>query len=160
VAELRGEPIKSYNLPQFDLAIDAFIPEEYVASETQKITLYKRISGVRSREEVAELNEELADRFGPPPAPVRRLLHVMEVRALGAEAGAKKLAATKDGVAVELSNGHVMDRANQAALAQRFAGRVEFSWKDTPAIRLRGAYDTPDDLLGAAEELLAALAEL
>ena len=93
VAELKGQPLVRRTLPPFEVAVDAFIPEEYVASETQKMTLYRRIASLLSTEDVQGMYEELQDRFGRLPAPVRRLLDVMRVRARGAEAGAKSISA-------------------------------------------------------------------
>ncbi len=68
-----------------DLPIDAHLPESYVADEAQKLELYRRLSKVRSAGDLAAVRRELADRFGPPPPAVLRLLGVVELR-LAAEA--------------------------------------------------------------------------
>ncbi len=159
-AELKGEPIRRRVLPLFEVAVDAFIPEDYVPSETQKITLYKRIAGIQSTDEVEEMEAELADRFGRPPAPVRRLLEIMRVRALGADAGAKRVIAAKGSVCVELESGHRLSRKNRDTLAHEFANRLEFAWQEQPTITLKLPPDDRGDPLRAARHLLASIAEL
>jgi transcription-repair coupling factor (superfamily II helicase) len=160
VAELKGEPLTRRPLPPFDLVIDAYIPEAYVPSEAQKITLYKRIAGVQSSEEVHELRAELADRFGTPPAPVRRLLDVMALRAQGAEIGASRLAATREGVSVEFETGRLLTRKARNVLEQAFGNQIQFSWQDKPGLTLQIDPQQNGDPLAATRHLLKALAEL
>jgi len=133
VAEIKGEPVKRIVLPVFDVATDAHIPEQYVPSEVQKITLYKRIATIQSTEEADEIIEELTDRFGSPPAPVRRLVDVMRVRACGAELGVKKMAVTKNTLAAEFDSGHFLSRKKRTALTQKLGDRLQFAWQDRPS---------------------------
>ncbi len=160
VAELKGEPVKTVHLPPFDTAMDAYIPEEYVPSEAQKLTLYKRVAGIQSAEELDELADELADRFGPPPAPVRRLLDVMRVRALGAEIGAKRIAAGKERIALEFDSGRLLTRSNRSVLAQQFGDRLEFSWQNQPGMIFKLNGETDEEAIRLAQRLLQALAEV
>ena len=158
VNELKGESVKRRALPPFEIAIDAYIPNEYVPSETQKMTLYKRIASVRSVDDADELEDEIADRFGTPPAPVRRLLELMRLRALGLEAGAKRLAAAGDAVSVEFESERFLSRKFRSALEHIFAGRLTFAWQEQPSV----TFHIPDgeDPLRAAKHLLEALANL
>ena len=64
-----------------DLPVDAFIPDDYIASETVKMEIYKRISGIGSEEDLFDVTDELIDRFGQIPAPVENLLSVAYIRA-------------------------------------------------------------------------------
>ncbi|HIJ65429.1 MAG TPA: hypothetical protein HPP77_05700, partial [Candidatus Hydrogenedentes bacterium] len=156
VAELKGQPVLRRALPPVEAAVDAFIPEQYVPSEAQKITLYKRISGARSVEEVHELHEELADRFGTPPGPVQRLLGVMQLRALGAEVGAKSIALTKTAVSVTFDSPRLLTRRLRNALIQQFGDRAAFSWENGPSIAF--ALDAAGDPLATARAFLEFLA--
>jgi len=159
VAEVKGEPLARRSLPPFEVAVDAFIPEEYVPSETQKITLYKRIAGLQSLDEVREMTEELADRFGTVPKPVKRLLEVMRVRARAAEIGVRRVAATKDAVLVEFDSGHILSRKARQTLAAEFGSRLQFAWRDQPAVTLALAPDVERDAVAAAQHFLKALGE-
>ncbi|MDX9976323.1 MAG: helicase-related protein, partial [FCB group bacterium] len=160
VAEIKGEPIVVRRLPPFEIAVDAYIPEEYVDSDTQKITLYKRIAGVKSVEDVEEMEAELADRFGPVPMPVRRLLEIMRTRALAADLGAKRLSAGKDAVAIEFETGRILSRATKNVLTQHFGGRIEFVWQNEPALRYKLDGESSEESIKAVQRVLKALAEV
>ena len=158
VAEVRGEPVRQRNLPAFDLAADAYIPETYVPAPQQKMTLYRRIANVQSVEEVDELHEEMKDRFGMPPGPVNRLLEIMRVRALGAECAAKAINASPKGITVEFENAAMMRGPRRSRLKQHFGSAVIFNWQNTPALRYRLSGENPD-LLSASRRFMEVLAE-
>lgn len=63
-----------------DLPVHAFIPRSYVPDMRMKIDLYRRLARVATRGEVEDFRAELLDRFGPPPAPVEKLLDVAHLR--------------------------------------------------------------------------------
>ena len=58
--------------------------------------LYRRLSRLKSAAEVADLREELRDRFGPLPPPADRLLDAAELRVLGSAVGAEWIRASDD----------------------------------------------------------------
>ncbi len=49
---------------EIDLGVDAYLPEEYVSDQRQKIEIYKRIRELDSQEMLDELEDDLLDRFG------------------------------------------------------------------------------------------------
>ncbi|HOV73223.1 MAG TPA: transcription-repair coupling factor [Candidatus Hydrogenedentes bacterium] len=156
VAEIKGEPLAHRVMPPFDVAVEAYIPEAYVPSEAQKITLYKRIAGIATVEDAREMVHELTDRFGKPPAPVRRLIDIMRVRALGADAAVKTITATRDSIRIEFESPRIVHKA-KALLTEQFGRRVTFSGGGRPAICFELAQH--DDPIRCAGELLAFLAE-
>ncbi|HEY6057700.1 MAG TPA: transcription-repair coupling factor [Candidatus Limnocylindrales bacterium] len=97
---------REHRLPHFerpqavvDLPIDAHLPDEYVADEAQKLELYRRLARARSPGDLAAFRQEVADRFGPMPPPVVRLVEVAELR-MAAESAAVASLAREDGVLV------------------------------------------------------------
>jgi len=94
LAELKGERVEEGPSVQLDLPVPMAIPRDYVADESLRLEIYRRLATAeRPREELAE---ELTDRFGPPPAEVLALLEVaalkrraeqMRVQAISAAGG-------------------------------------------------------------------------
>jgi len=82
VKKLKGEEVEEAAEPALDLKVSAFIPEDYVPDTAHRLGIYKRMSGVRSEDELTEMAEELADRYGPPPAPAVRLIEVMGLKVM------------------------------------------------------------------------------
>jgi transcription-repair coupling factor (superfamily II helicase) len=94
VNEQRGAP-RQADLPEIvvDLALSTAIPDEYVPSRQRKLELYRRIAELRSLEQLGSLRDELRDRYGPPPDPVRNLLYGVEVKLRAVAAGATEVRA-------------------------------------------------------------------
>jgi len=157
VAELKGEPVGRRALPPFEVAEDAHIPEAYVPSEAQKITLYKRISGILTVEAADEMYDELSDRFGRVPGPVKRLIDIMRVRALGADVGVKAMSGGRDRVSMEFGSAQLLGRDARRALEEEFGGSLEFAWQDRPTVSL--AVNREGGPVRTAERLLRKLAE-
>ncbi|CAN5444509.1 transcription-repair coupling factor [soil metagenome] len=63
-----------------DVAVDAYVPSEYIPFETAKIELHRKIAGAHETGELRGLASELRDRFGPVPEPVEALLALQRVR--------------------------------------------------------------------------------
>jgi transcription-repair coupling factor len=74
VEELKGAPQKIEVRTTLNLGLDIKIPDRYVADESQRLRLYKRISSLATPEARAELEAELTDRYGPIPPSVSNLL--------------------------------------------------------------------------------------
>jgi transcription-repair coupling factor (superfamily II helicase) len=82
VNELRGAPPKIEVRTTLNLGLDIKIPEGYIADESQRLRMYKRIAGITSPGESEDMRGELEDRFGPMPASVRDLLRYAVLRAV------------------------------------------------------------------------------
>jgi len=72
---------------KIDLPVDAYLPDDYVPEEPQKLELYRRLGRLVSDAGLTEIRAELLDRFGPLPPPVDRLLEVAQLRYRAEEAG-------------------------------------------------------------------------
>ncbi len=82
VSELKGEEIKEDFDPQIKLRISAFIPENYIQDITLRLSLYKRISKLKTQESMSEFKDEVIDRFGNMPAQMQNLLKVIKIKML------------------------------------------------------------------------------
>ncbi|MDP9263918.1 MAG: transcription-repair coupling factor, partial [Acidobacteriota bacterium] len=80
VRELKGEVAPDQVETQLNLGLNVRIPEEYVAEENQRLRMYKRVAAVESEEQLADVRQELEDRYGAPPAPVLHLLQYATLR--------------------------------------------------------------------------------
>jgi transcription-repair coupling factor (superfamily II helicase) len=87
VAELRGRPIEQPKELKLEVPVDAHLPAAYVPRERLRLEAYRRLGAARVVEEVEALAAELADRYGPPPPPVRNLLELAGVRAQATAVG-------------------------------------------------------------------------
>ncbi|GAA1247500.1 transcription-repair coupling factor [Pseudonocardia aurantiaca] len=63
-----------------DLPIDAHVPHEYVTGERLRLEVYRKIAEAADGTTLDAIVEELIDRYGEPPTPVRNLLAVAAFR--------------------------------------------------------------------------------
>ncbi len=80
VEELRGQKPEVEIASTIKLNLDIRIPESYIADESQRLRMYKRISSARDREELEGLRQEMIDRFGPYPDQVELLFRYAALR--------------------------------------------------------------------------------
>ena len=67
IKELKGEEIEDEISANVNLRVDLRIDETYIPDMNQRLTIYRRMAGVRTEDELARLIEEVRDRYGPPP---------------------------------------------------------------------------------------------
>ncbi|MDR2163895.1 MAG: transcription-repair coupling factor, partial [Clostridiales Family XIII bacterium] len=82
--------------PKIDVTIDAFIPESYIEDEADRIDIYSRIAFIAEDRDACDLMDELGDRYGPVPAPVRALVSVSIARILAGKQGVRAVHAQSE----------------------------------------------------------------
>jgi transcription-repair coupling factor (superfamily II helicase) len=92
IRQLKGEG-GGQTFAKAEVSVDgaAYIPDDYVADEAQKLHLYRRISTLEAIEEVDALRREFRDRYGPLPAEVETLLQTSALRLLGTQLGLERI---------------------------------------------------------------------
>ncbi len=65
---------------EVDLPVQAFLPIDYVPELRQRIDIYRRLSRIADIRELDDMRDEIHDRFGKLPRPVKMLLKVAEVK--------------------------------------------------------------------------------
>lgn len=69
----------------------AFIPDDYININAEKIRIYKQLDALRSDKELDRYALGLEDRFGRLPVEVKNLFDVVKIRNLGASKGFEKI---------------------------------------------------------------------
>ncbi|MBQ7907309.1 MAG: transcription-repair coupling factor [Clostridia bacterium] len=81
VLEERGQPTAEDFETKMVISVDAFLPEYYVESSSQRMELYKKIAHIKTEEELRDIRDEITDRFGKPPKEAENLFSVAIVKA-------------------------------------------------------------------------------
>ncbi len=98
VKEERGETAEIKPECLVDIKIDAFIPENYISNQAQRISCYKKIALIRNEDDAFDVTDELIDRYGEPPKPVYGLIEVAQIRNLAQNIGVTEIMQNKDGI--------------------------------------------------------------
>ena len=74
-----------------DTDLEILIPDEYVESITERLSLYTRLDNCETENELQAFQQELTDRFGAPPTQVIDLLDTVRCRKLAVDLGFEKM---------------------------------------------------------------------
>ena len=113
-ASLLGQPgpeVREVNTA-IDLAMDAYLPSDYIYDSMQKIEIYKKVAVIREPEETDDLRDELVDRFGDPPEAVENLLAVARLKVYGRRCGIEQIAQRGDDLLLKFAPAEA-DRADK-----------------------------------------------
>ena len=124
--------------PQITTGIPIMIPETYVRDLGVRLGLYKRIGEIDSADGVADMREELIDRFGPLPIEVDNLLKTVEIKILCRQAGIDKIDAGAKGILITL-------RGNTFAKPEKL---MDWAFSSFGAVKIR-----PDQKLFIEKDL-------
>ena len=74
-----------------DTDLEILIPDRYVESITERLTLYSRLDNCKNELDLTAFHTEMTDRFGPIPAQVEDLFTTVRCRKLAVDLGFEKL---------------------------------------------------------------------
>lgn len=74
-----------------DTDLEILIPDDYVESITERLSLYQRLDNCETEEELAAMRQELSDRFGAIPRQVEDLFITVRCRKLAVDLGFEKM---------------------------------------------------------------------
>jgi transcription-repair coupling factor (superfamily II helicase) len=140
VREMKGEAAPDEAETQLNLGLNIRITAEYIPEENQRLRMYKRVAGVETDSQLADVRAELEDRYGPPPPAVRNLLDYASLKLLCMRVGVNAIERKRDFVTFKFRQNAAVDPEHLARFvsAQRGAaftpdGMLKFSLKATAA---------------------------
>ncbi|TKK64635.1 transcription-repair coupling factor [Ilyomonas limi] len=74
-----------------DTDLEILIPDDYVESITERLSLYTRLDNCEDERELQAFHAEMQDRFGPMPKPVEDLFTTVRCRRLAIDLGFEKM---------------------------------------------------------------------
>jgi transcription-repair coupling factor (superfamily II helicase) len=141
----RGEPVEEDWSPDLRLGVTGMFPAEYVPEEEVRLNLYARLAEFTSHEEIADFEDEIADRFGPPPQSVVRLFALARLNCRCRVLEIARLDAGPQAIALTF-------RPN-ARLKERLAAGKQWEWRGERLVYVSGSEDA-DELLSLATAFL------
>jgi transcription-repair coupling factor (superfamily II helicase) len=136
-----------------DVDVSAYVPSDYIPYEAAKIELHRRIAQAREVDELDRLAEELRDRFGEVPEPVRALLELQRIRLETGRLGAR---------VVEIRGGRLaispleLDAATVGAIREQVPEAMYERAKRTLSVRVPSE---PEERLESVLRLVDALTQ-
>ncbi len=137
VRELKGELREEAPETQLNLGLNIRIPAEYIAEENQRLRMYKRVAGVETESQLADVAGELGDRYGEPPPAVQNLLEYAALKLLSQRIGVAQIERRREAVSIRFTEKAAVDPERLARFVaeepgSQFtpAGVLKFSLKE------------------------------
>src|SRR5271157_3981072 len=155
VREMKGEAAPEEAGTQLNLGLNIRIPSDYIKEENQRLRMYKRVAGVETESQLADVAGELGDRYGAPPAAVSNLLEYAALKLLSQRIGVAQIERRREAVSIRFTEKAAVDPEQLA----RFVAEEPDS-KFTPAGVLKFSLKEkqPDQVLVRLKSLLEQLA--
>jgi transcription-repair coupling factor (superfamily II helicase) len=118
IKELKGEEIEDEIRANVNLRVDLRIDESYIPDMNQRLTVYRRMAGVRSEDELRRMIEETRDRYGPPPTTIENLAEYACIRLLADRIGIESIDREGQLVVLKFRPEAKMDPARLFSLVQ------------------------------------------
>ncbi|MDQ1547247.1 MAG: hypothetical protein QOH69_2151 [Actinomycetota bacterium] len=161
VSAFRGDVAEGQTELRLELPVDAHIPEEYVESERLRLEAYQKLSTASAPTstdtQIDEVRDELADRYGDPPAQVVNLIAVSRLRRAAVKAGLSEVVAM--GTNLRVAPAALADSV-QIRLQRMYPGAKYFAAANAvsvPMPRVNGESLADSDLIDWTATLLAAI---
>ena len=77
--------LKRFNDAKIDVDFDLMIPQDYINSESERVSIYHRLVNIQEPEDLLNIEHELEDRFGPVPISVLRTIDAIELKILASK---------------------------------------------------------------------------
>ena len=136
IKEMQGIEVQEEIDVQIDLNISSYIPDEYISDSSQKIEIYQDIALCRSEEDIANIVDELIDRYGNIPSEVENLLEIVRIKELCRKANIIKLSKKNSGFVFYFDSSK-FDFSVVDGLIKEYGNLVSFSPGKDPYITLK-----------------------
>ena len=142
---------------RLDVNVDAYVPSDYIPYEQAKVEVHRRIAASREVADLVVLREELEDRFGDVPDPLRNLIALQQARIKLGQAGARAVTFRNGRLAVtpiELDSVRAKKIRAEIPEALYESGKSQLSVRvpEDPAKRFPAVVKAADVLLAVTRE--------
>ncbi len=161
VREARGEEKAGPVETAVELPVEAYIPQTYVPDPNQKVEIYRRIAALSDEPALDDLAEELVDRFGDMPLPVRRLFRVARIKTLAGRIRIRNISEQSGFFRLLFAPGHLLTPEKLVNVGHQYKNRVKFANQGEDfEIRLRAPHseDNPEYYMEELEDFIRELA--
>ncbi len=98
IKKIRGEKVEEEDDIMVDLKISAFIPQNYIGDDLERLNFYKRLYNAQSLQEINEIVDKMKDIAGPLPQEVINLVNIVKIKRILKGKGIKKIIEKNDRV--------------------------------------------------------------
>jgi len=151
VRKLKGESVEPIPTAVIDLGFATYIPKNYIPISRHRMDVYRKIAVARCREDLQQIESELADVYGSMPDDVKQLLELADLRIKASKRDIKSIVASDQDLIFSFATDHG-DKAQ--ALFANVSRKVRIPDEKTAYLRLAENYFEPRTLTSVLRKIL------
>jgi transcription-repair coupling factor (superfamily II helicase) len=161
VREIKGDAVSGEDEEiSIDINVSAYIDDTYINSETQKIDMYKKIAAIQDEADIMDVEDELIDRYGDMPTPVKNLIRIIYLKIMAKACGFTAVQEKNDTLILQFRTGAALSLENLSKLMEKYKRKLLFTASSTPYITFRTTGLTCENILGNIKILLQDIKKL
>ena len=149
--EIQGMPVEPAVEARIVTDLPAYLPQDYVPDDPEKMNLYKTLADTRTVPQVDALAAEVNDRFGRMPEAAETLFELRRLRIAATRAGAETLTLRGGGVRLEMAR--ALTRKDVQRLMRQMPVPVQFQTHGRHRVEVEPEETRGQSLLIAAQVL-------
>ncbi|NDV89976.1 transcription-repair coupling factor [Alteromonas sp. 345S023] len=142
---------------EIELRIPALLPEDYISDVNTRLSLYKRLAGCSSQEDIDEFQVECIDRFGLLPDAAKNLVQVAELKLKAQELGILKVDLSAQGGTIEFKETTKVDPGFIIQLVQSKPDKFKF--EGSQKLRVVNTTETAEQRIALISGIIADFAK-
>ena len=152
ILSLKGQRVEEVKT-EINLKVDIRIPEDYLPQVNLRLNLYKRVSSFDRPEEADTIQQEMCDRFGPPPPSVNNLLRYGVIKHLAQKLRVRSLDRVGMKLVMRFHPTTPLDLSRMARLLRGYSGSITPQGVVTVPLRREGDEAVLNETLAVLKEL-------
>jgi len=133
VKEMQGVKVEEEQDIQIEMNVSSYIPDTYIENSAQKIEIYQNIALCRDEEGIANVIDEIIDRYGPMPKEVENLIEIARIKNQARQTGVIKILQKQENI-VFYYEPTKFEVGMVDVLIQKYKNRIKFSPAHEPYI--------------------------
>lgn len=129
-----------------DMKVDAYIQNDYIPQNVDKIMMYRKIAEIENEEQYQTVVEELIDRFGDVPSSVKNIMDVALMKKMATVIGFKKIIEKGDFVELQYEKFEKFSVEFLKQIAENYKGPLSFDFKNVPKFKIASTMHKCDDI--------------
>ncbi len=156
ILELSGKKVKEDLETIIDLNINAFISPSYISNESQKLEMYKKISLIKTNEDLLDVSDELIDKFGEMPRSVSTLLNIALLKSYATKIGITKISQNSNKVLIKFSEKNI-ENLNINSLRALLESNLNFKFDGSTHILYYSITDKKENFIKTLKDIFLTL---
>ena len=141
-------------MPELDIRITAFIPDDYIENSTVRMDVYKEIAEMTDLDSKERIINSLEDTFGKIPEETLNLISIAMAKRMASKLKVKEITVKSTETSLTFSDFMSMNNPKLLTAIDCFGSRVKLDMSQMPKIVFRSTYADNAEMMGVITEFL------